>query len=143
RRPLPAFVPSWLGLLRACGALCLAASLSRCEQIFSGSSMPGLITPIGAGTALVYPKQVTAGAPLDPLAAPGNTNPPIIFEPPPALSGGAAEVWVIATGGSHWGGAQLWISTDGNTYAFAGNIYRSGPQGGLTAALPSHADPDT
>jgi len=89
------------------------------------------------------PRQATAGAPLDPLVAPGNTNPPIIFEPPPALSGGAAEVWVIATGGPNWGGAQLWLSTDGNTYAFAGNIYRGGRQGVLTAALPSGADPDT
>jgi hypothetical protein len=104
--------------------------------------MPGLITPIGAGTAAPYPKQASAGPPLDSLAAPGNTNPPIIFEPPPALSGGAAEVWVIATGGTDWGGAQLWISSDGNTYAFAGNIYRGGRQGVLTATLPSHADPD-
>ena len=105
--------------------------------------MPGLITPIGAGTALAYPKQASAGAPLDPLVAPGNTNPPIVFEPPAALTGGAAEVWVITTGGPDWGGAQLWISTDGNTYAFAGNIYRGGRQGVLTAALPSAADPDT
>jgi len=105
--------------------------------------MPGLITPIGAGTAVPYPKQATAGAPLDPLVAPGNTNPPIVFEPPPALSGGAAEVWVIATGGPGWGGAQVWISSDGNTYAFAGNIYKGGRQGVLTAALPGAADPDT
>ena len=105
--------------------------------------MPGLITPIGAGTAALYAKQASAGTPLDPLAAPGNTNPPIIFEPPPALSGGAAEVWVIATGGAEWGGAQLWISTDGNTYAFAGNIFKGGRQGVLTASLPSAADPDT
>lgn len=105
--------------------------------------MPGLITPIGAGTAVPYPKQTTAGAPLDPLIDPGNTNPPIVFEPPAALSGGIAEVWVIATGGPNWGGAQLWISSDGNTYAFAGNLYRGGRQGVLTAALPSSADPDT
>ncbi|HEX3538133.1 MAG TPA: hypothetical protein VHU15_15345 [Stellaceae bacterium] len=105
--------------------------------------MPGLITPIGAGTAALYTRQASAGPPLDSLAAPGSTNPPIVFEPPPALSGGAAEVWVIATGGTNWGGAQLWISSDGNTYAFAGNLYRGGRQGVLTAALPSHADPDT
>jgi hypothetical protein len=105
--------------------------------------MPGTIVPIGAGTAVPYPKQTTAGSPLDPLVDPGNTNPPIVFEPPAALSAGAAEVWVIATGGPNWGGAQLWISTDGNTYAFAGNIYRGGRQGILNAALPSAADPDT
>lgn len=104
--------------------------------------MPGTITPIGVGTAALHPKQASAGAPLDPLADPGDTNPPIIFEPPPGLTGGDTEAWIIATGGADWGGCQIWVSTDGNTYAFAGTIYRGGRQGVLTAALPSHADPD-
>src|SRR5438067_8163764 len=105
--------------------------------------MPGLITPIGVGTAALYPKQASAGAPLDPLVDPGDSNPPIVFEPPPVLTGGALEVWIIATGGPDWGGCQVWLSTDGNTYAYAGTIYRGGRQGALTSALPSHADPDT
>jgi hypothetical protein len=105
--------------------------------------MPGTITPIGVGTAALHPKQTTAGPPLDPLALPGDSNPPILFEPPPALSGGDLEVWIIASGGPNWGGCQVWVSTDGNTYAYAGTIYRGGRQGVLTAALPSHADPDT
>src|SRR5438067_2668944 len=105
--------------------------------------MPGLITPIGVGTAALYPKQASAGAPLDPLVDPGDSNPPIVFEPPPVLTGGALEVWIIATGGPDWGGCQVWLSTDGNTYAYAGTIYKGGRQGVLTATLPSHADPDT
>jgi hypothetical protein len=105
--------------------------------------MPGLITPIGVGTAALHPKQATAGAPLDPLVLPGDSNPPIVFEPPPALTGGALEVWIIATGGAQWGGCQVWLSTDGNTFALAGTIYRGGRQGVLTSALPGHADPDT
>src|SRR5207248_3996169 len=104
--------------------------------------MPGTINPIGVGTAPLYPKQATAGAPLDPLTLPGDTNPPILFEPPPGLTAGDLEVWIIATGGTHWGGCQVWISLDGSTYAYAGTIYRGGRQGLLTAALPSHADPD-
>src|SRR5215471_11141374 len=104
--------------------------------------MPGVITPIGVGTARAYPRQTSAGPTLDFLVDPGDTNPPIIFEPPPALTGGATEVWLIATGGVHWGGAQVWISSDGNSYALAGTIYRGGRQGALTAGLPSHADPD-
>src|SRR5438128_4671130 len=104
--------------------------------------MPGTITPIGVGTALPYPKQTTAGLPLDPLAAPGDTNPPVLFEPPPGLTHGDTEVWIIATGGINWGGCQIWLSLDGTTYAYAGTIYRGGRQGVLTAALPSHADPD-
>jgi hypothetical protein len=105
--------------------------------------MPGTITPIGIGAAIAYPKQTTAGPPLDPLVAPGDTNPPILFEPPPGLTAGAVEVWIIATGGAHWGGCQIWLSLDGTTYAYAGTIYRGGRQGVLTATLPSHADPDT
>jgi hypothetical protein len=105
--------------------------------------MPGTITPIGIGAALAYPKQTTAGPPLDPLVAPGDTNPPILFEPPPGLTAGAVEVWIIVSGGANWGGCQIWLSLDGTTYAYAGTIYRGGRQGVLTATLASHADPDT
>jgi hypothetical protein len=105
--------------------------------------MPGTITPIGIGTAIAYPKQTTAGPPLDPLVDPGDTNPPILFEPPPGLTAGDTEVWIIATGGARWGGCQIWLSLDGTSYAYAGTIYRGGRQGVLTASLPSHADPDT
>jgi hypothetical protein len=105
--------------------------------------MTGTITPIGIGTAIAYPKQATAGPPLDPLVAPGDTTPPILFEPPPGLTAGDTEVWIIATGGANWGGCQIWLSLDGTTYAYAGTIYRGGRQGVLTASLSSHADPDT
>src|SRR6185437_8167085 len=59
-----------------------------------------------------------------------------------ALSGGTYEVWLIASGGSDWGGCQVWISLDNATYALAGTIYRGARQGMLTAGLPSHPDPD-
>jgi hypothetical protein len=104
--------------------------------------MTGLITPIGVNTAVAYTRQASAGSGLDTLADPGDSNPPIIFEPPPALSGGALEVWIIATGGVDWGGCQVWVSRDGTTYGMAGTVYRGGRQGVLTASLPSHADPD-
>jgi hypothetical protein len=74
---------------------------------------------------------------------PGNTNAPIVFEPSSGLTGGATEVWIIASGGADWGGCQVWISTDGNTYGLAGTIYRGGRQGVLTASLPAATDPDT
>src|ERR1700674_627446 len=105
--------------------------------------MTGLITPIGVGTATLYPKLTTAGAGYNMLVPPGNTNPPIIFEPPAALSGGALEVWMIASGGANWGGCQAWVSLSGNTYALAGTIYKGARQGVLSANLASHSDPDT
>jgi hypothetical protein len=107
-----------------------------------GKQMPGLITPIGVGTAAVYPRLAAAGSAVDTLTDPGDTSPPIIFEPPTALSGGAYEVWLIASGGPDWGGCQIWISLDNATYALAGTIYRGARQGTLTSSLPSHSDPD-
>jgi len=105
--------------------------------------MTGTIVPIGVGTATRYPRESRAGAGIDTLIEPGNTNPPILFEPPPALSGGALEVWLIASGGPDWGGCQIWVSSDGNTYALAGTLHRGARQGVLTANLPNHADPDS
>src|SRR5713101_3959468 len=105
--------------------------------------MPGTIVPIGIGTATLYPRQSSAGAGVDMLVDPGNTTAPIIFEPPPALSAGDLEVWLIASGGPDWGGCQVWVSSDGNTYALAGTLYRGARQGVLTAPLPRHAAPDT
>src|SRR5712692_7101927 len=103
--------------------------------------MTGTINPIGVGTASLYPRLTSAGSGVDMLVAPGDSNAPIIFEPPAALSGGDLEVWLIASGGAEWGGCQIWLSTDGNTYAMAGTLYRGARQGVLSASLPSHADP--
>lgn len=105
--------------------------------------MTGTIIPIGVGTAVAHAKQATAGAALNPFVDPGNTNAPIIFEPTAGLTGGSVEVWIIASGGADWGGCQVWVSTDGNTYALAGTIYQGGRQGVLTASLPAATDPDT
>ena len=104
--------------------------------------MSGSILPIGVGTASLYPRLAAAGSAVDTLTDPGDTNPPIIFEPPAALSGGAREVWLIASGGPDWGGCQVWISLDNATYALAGTIYRGARQGTLTVNLPSHPDSD-
>src|SRR5437660_191614 len=77
--------------------------------------MTGTITPIGIGTATLYPRLATAGTGLDTLVDPGDTNPPIVFEPPSALSAGDLEVWLITSGGANWGGCQVWISSATNT----------------------------
>jgi hypothetical protein len=104
--------------------------------------MTGSIIPIGVGNAFLYRRLAGTGGSVDTLIDPGNTNPPIIFEPPTVLSGGAYEVWLIASGGPDWGGCQVWISIDNATYALAGTIYRGARQGTLSAELPSRPDPD-
>lgn len=106
--------------------------------------MPGTIAPIGVGSATLYNRLASAGAPLfEQLAPPGDTNLPVVFEPPAALTGGTAELWCIATGGANWGGCVVYLSTDGDTYAPAGEILAGARQGVLTASLPAQPDPDT
>jgi hypothetical protein len=102
------------------------------------------IQPIGVGTAVPHPTQAWEGsATTDWLVAPGDTNPPVIFEPPPGLTGGVPQVWLAASGGPSWGGCQVWASTDGTTYGLVGTIYSGAVMGSLTAAFPSGPDPDT
>lgn len=101
------------------------------------------IQPIGIGTAISHPRQGWSATLNNWLIAPGNTNPPIVFEPPSALTNGGNEVWIAASGGPRWGGCQVWVSLDANTYRLIGTIYRGCVTGVLTAAFPAHASPDT
>ena len=96
----------------------------------------------GYSTAALYPKQSGGGYVPNWNAAPGNVNEPIIFEPPAALLSGGLEIWVALSGGSNWGGAQVWISSDGDSYALAGSITSPATQGMLAADLPPHPSPD-
>ncbi|HEV2100667.1 MAG TPA: hypothetical protein VGR45_17310 [Stellaceae bacterium] len=107
------------------------------------------ISPSGVSTAYIYPTQTTAGQGIagQIAANPGNTNAPIIFEPPPELSGNQLDVLIVASGeGADWGGCQVWASVDpGGTgnYAQIGTVFRGQVQGLLTANFPSGSDPDT
>jgi hypothetical protein len=102
----------------------------------------------GGGTAAPAVKQASGAAvggfvPNWSLDA-GNVNTPLIFEPPAALLSGDLEIWVALSGGSNWGGAQVWISSDGNSYAFAGNVSSPAAQGVLAATIGnSGGNPDT
>ncbi|HEX3429557.1 MAG TPA: hypothetical protein VHT03_01615 [Rhizomicrobium sp.] len=88
-------------------------------------------------------QQSASGGSYDPNVDPGDVNPPAIFEPSMALCiSGAPEVWVTASGGTDWGGAIVSISFDGTNFSVIGHITAPALQGGLTAALPYHGDPD-
>src|SRR5579862_4757815 len=88
--------------------------------------------------------QVSAsGGKFDPNVDPGAVNPPAIFEPSTALTAGAPQIWIAASGGANWGGAVASISFDGVNYSGIGTLTAPAYQGVLTASLPNHADPDT
>ncbi len=67
-------------------------------------------------------------------------NTPLIFEPPPGLTGGVAQVWFGASGsngggGSQWGGANVYLSIDDVTYSQIAVLTAPLRQGFLTASL--------
>jgi len=105
---------------------------------YSPSAAPSIL---GVGGGIVAPavKQASGGAVGGFVpnwsAAPGNVNTPLIFEPPAALLSGDLEIWIALSGSPNWGGAQVWISSDGDSYAFAGTVSGPAIQGVLTATI--------
>ncbi len=97
----------------------------------------------GYSTAVVYPKQGASGYVPNYNSAPGDINSPLIFEPPAGLLSGDLEIWIGLSGGPNWGSAQVWISSDGSSYALAGTVDAPATQGVSIADLPAHASPDT
>lgn len=76
--------------------------------------------------------------------APPATNPPIIFAAPPQIATNQGlEIWIVASGPIGWGGCDVWISGDGDTYLNVGRMVGPCRQGVLTAPVPIGADPDT
>ncbi|MFD2234834.1 phage tail protein [Phaeospirillum tilakii] len=73
-------------------------------------------------------------------------NPPVIFEAPYELTtaAGRLEVWVaISSADPNWGGCEVWLSLDGDTFKRAGAVNGKARTGVLSADLAATADPDT
>lgn len=101
------------------------------EDLVVGSTQTGAIDSQGSQGTVIN-NDVTGG----------NTTPPVIFQPPVELSG-LPEIWIGAAGGSNWGGANIWVSEDGSSYAQVGVITSAARYGVLSANFPSHTSPDT
>jgi hypothetical protein len=105
------------------------------------------ITPTGVSTPFVYPGYSARGlgwAGIPAVAGlPPYTNPPIIWELPPQLSGNNLVLAIIASGGANWGGCQVWASIDNMTYGEIGLIPADTVQGFVTVDFPVGSDPDT
>ena len=110
----------------------------KAEELALGVSTPG--TNPSSGAVSFQPNQSAAATAI---------NAPLIYEPPPLLTGNIAQVWVGASGGSggvvdaNWGGAYVWASVDNVTYSQIGTITSPLRQGVLTASLPSASGWDT
>ena len=95
--------------------------------------------PMGAATATAYPTQPSLGYSADYNKSPGNAHAPVIFEAPLQLTGGEPQIWLATAGGDMWGGAEVWISTDGDSYTRIGAINKKARFGSLSAPLASGA----
>jgi hypothetical protein len=81
--------------------------------------------------------------PYNPMAPAVPTAPPVLFEPPGALTDKRHEVWLAAAGGEGWGGCEVWASINGDSYRRMGMLFPGAVVGALTSPLPSSPDPDT
>lgn len=96
----------------------------------------------GTGNAPLYSLQANNGFEANYNESPGNANIPVLFEPV-AQYEEALEVIIGASGGSLWGGCDVWISSDGDTYKNAGRITGNNRQGVLSAVLPAVTEAQT
>jgi Putative phage tail protein len=101
------------------------------EDVYSGVATPGL-----------YPAQGSSGYVTNADVNPGAAVAPVIFQPPVELSG-VPQIWVGSSGGANWGGAEIWASDDGSSYARIGIISAPARFGSLTANWPASSSPDT
>lgn len=93
--------------------------------------------PEGVNSPTVYTTQAADRPSLNAAADPGDANPPILFNAPTGLTGGALMVYLAASGQStDWGGCGVWVSQDGSTYQRVGNITAPAVMGFLSADLP-------
>jgi hypothetical protein len=95
--------------------------------------------PQGVATATLYPTQGKSNGVPDSSVAPQPVNAPLILEPPPALTGNVAQLWLGASGQNgdpNWGGCVVWASLDGNSYAQVARIGSSARHGVVSSPLP-------
>ncbi len=96
----------------------------------------------GTGSAATYSFVSGAGYRADYNADPGDALTPIVFEAPVELASGL-QIWLATAGGTLWGGADIYASSDGSTYKLVGSTNGPSRIGTLTASLASGGDPDT
>lgn len=112
-----------------------AVRITRVEE-----DQDGLLTitaeelAVGSRSAIEYDLQSSNGY-QGGSEEPGNVNAPAIFEPPLDLTAGRRQIWVAASGGINWGGANVWASIDNKTYEMIGTIYGSARYGHLVSAI--------
>jgi hypothetical protein len=96
----------------------------------------------GTGSAATYSFASGAGYSADYNIDPGDALAPIVFEPPVQIASRALEIWLATAGGPLWGGADIYVSSDGTTYKLAARTNGPARIGVLTGSFAAGGDPD-
>lgn len=92
----------------------------------------------GVHRATLYPLPEQESVNIDTNVSPGSVNEPVIFEPPDALTNTGFEVWMGISGqAKEWGGCDIWVSEDGDSYKRISRVSGNCRQGVLTDQLPA------
>ena len=97
---------------------------------------------VGVTLPAIYGSEPNDGYSQDYNITPGPINNPVFIEAPAALTDGGFQLWIAISGGPEWGGCQIYISQDGDTYRKIGEVHGRARHGILMAELPSGTDPD-
>ena len=103
--------------------------------------------PLGVATAYAYPVQAATNGTPNIGVTPNAVNTPLIFEPPPALTQGALQVWAAVSPQSadpNWGGCIVDGSFDGTSYQAVTTLSGVSTMGVSTGPLAAYggANPD-
>ena len=99
----------------------------------------------GTGAAPIYQHARPAGyVPNYNIPAPDALT-PIMFDAPVQLGNVLGMESILCTNGSgpNWGGCDIWLSQDNQTFKFAGTLRGGTTMGTLSANFASGSDPDT
>jgi hypothetical protein len=96
----------------------------------------------GTGSAATYSFASGAGYSADYNIDPGDALAPIVFEPPVQIASRALEIWLATAGGPLWGGADIYVSSDGTTYKLVARTNGPARIGVLTGSFAAGGDPD-
>lgn len=128
------------------GVTAFAVRVTEIQENSDGSLTFTCEDYLGTASAPLYGRQTTSGFIINANEEPGPVNDPIVFEPTAELLGGAdLQVWAAVCGSDPalYGGCNVYVSFDSETFSFVQALRGPARMGALTAALPSIAENPT
>jgi hypothetical protein len=99
--------------------------------------------PYGVSQPAKYPQPATGGSNINFNVSTPAANPVLVLTPPIELAANSLEMWMAVSGPIGWGGCNVWVSSDGNTYKNVGQQIGNSRIGVLGTTLPSGSAVDT